>query len=116
MRRHSSWTTLQPLVDLNHALVMEAVERLGLARLMIDVDGSVVRTGAKVAWAFRGFNPHHRKDFSYYLFRDVLSWLRRQHRCSWGLGKGRRWSLARGGRGRASRPSVPCLPGVSTAI
>jgi len=27
-------TTLQPLVDLNHALVMEAVERLGLARLM----------------------------------------------------------------------------------
>ena len=27
-------TTLQPLVDLNHTLVMEAVERLGLARLM----------------------------------------------------------------------------------
>ena len=74
-------TTLQPLVDLNHALVMEAVERLGLARLTIDVDGSLVRTGAKVAWAFRGFNPHHRKDFSYYPLRgDVLSWLRRQHR------------------------------------
>jgi len=69
-------TTLQPLVDLNHALVMEAVERLGLARLMIDVDGSVVRTGAKVAWAFRGFNPHQRKDLSYYPLRDVLSWLR----------------------------------------
>jgi len=44
---------------------MEAVERLGLARLTIDVDGSVVRTGVEVAWAFRG---------------DVLSWLRRQHR------------------------------------
>jgi hypothetical protein len=99
-------TTLQPpLVDLNHALVMEAVERLGLARLTIDVDGSVV--GAKVAWAFWGFNPHHRKDLSYYPLRDVLSWLRRQHRrgerrqhrCSRGLGRGRRWSLARGGRG-----------------
>jgi len=36
---------------------MEAVERLGLARLTIDVDGSVVRTGAKVAWAFRGSIP-----------------------------------------------------------
>jgi hypothetical protein len=26
----------------------------------------VVRTGATVGWAFRGFNPHHRKDPSYY--------------------------------------------------
>lgn len=37
-----------------------------LPRLTIDVDGTVVRTGATVAWAFRGFNPHHRKDPSYY--------------------------------------------------
>jgi len=58
--------TLRPLIDLNHALVMDTVERLQLPRLTIDVDGSVVRTGAKVAWAFRGFNPHHRKDPSYY--------------------------------------------------
>ena len=29
-------------------------------------DGTVVCTGATVAWAFRGFNPHHRKDRSYY--------------------------------------------------
>ena len=41
-------------------------ERLRLPRLTIDVDGSVVRTGATVAWAFRGFNPHHRKDLSSY--------------------------------------------------
>ena len=33
------------------------LQRAELARLTIDVDGSVVRTGAKVAWAFRGFNP-----------------------------------------------------------
>jgi hypothetical protein len=39
---------------------------LKLPRLTIDVDGTVVRTGATVAWAFRGFNPHHRKDPSYY--------------------------------------------------
>jgi len=39
---------------------------LQLPRLTIDVDGPVIRTGATVAWAFRGFNPHHRKDPSYY--------------------------------------------------
>jgi Transposase DDE domain group 1 len=58
--------TVRPLVQLNHTLVMEAVERLRLPRLTIDIDGTVVRTGATVAWAFRGFNPHHRKDLSYY--------------------------------------------------
>ncbi|MGH8633145.1 MAG: transposase, partial [Burkholderiales bacterium] len=47
-------------------LVVEAVQRLALPRLTIDVDGTVVRTGATVGWAFRGFNPHHRKDPSYY--------------------------------------------------
>src|SRR5207245_489136 len=39
---------------------------LDVPRLPLDVDGTVVRTGATVAWAFRGFNPHHRKDLSYY--------------------------------------------------
>jgi hypothetical protein len=37
-----------------------------LPRLTVDVDGTVVCTGAKVQWAFRGFNPHHRKHLSYY--------------------------------------------------
>ena len=50
----------------------EALTRLELPRLTIDVDGSVIRTGATVGWAFRGFNPHHRKDPSYYpLFAHV---------------------------------------------
>jgi Transposase DDE domain group 1 len=57
---------LQPLVQLNQDLVTDAIARLKLPRLTIDVDGTVVRTGATVAWAFRGFNPHHRKDPSYY--------------------------------------------------
>ena len=52
--------------ELNHDLVIDAVKRLALSRLTIDVDGTVVRTGATVGWAFRGFNPHHRKDPSYY--------------------------------------------------
>jgi len=54
------------LVQLNHDLVTDAIARLQLPRLTLDVDGTVVRTGATVGWAFRGFNPHHRKDPSYY--------------------------------------------------
>src|SRR6266403_674808 len=64
--RQFSQATLAPLVQLNHTLVIEAVQRLALPRLTIDIDGTVVRTGATVGWAFRGFNPHHRKDPSYY--------------------------------------------------
>ena len=64
--RQFTQTSLLPLVRLNHDLVIETVRRLALPRLTIDVDGTVVRTGATIGWAFRGFNPHHRKDPSYY--------------------------------------------------
>src|SRR6266481_8486342 len=64
--RQFTTATLAPLVQLNHDLVTEAITRLQLPRLTIDVDGTVVTTGATVAWAFRGFNPHHRKNPSYY--------------------------------------------------
>jgi len=55
-----------PVEQLNAELVAVAIERLGLTRLTIDVDGSVVSTGLSVAWAQRGFNPHRRKVPSYY--------------------------------------------------
>ncbi len=58
--------SLQALVEINGQIVCEAIERESLARLTIDVDGTVITTGATVSWAFRGFNPHHRKDPSYY--------------------------------------------------
>jgi hypothetical protein len=58
--------TLAPLVALNHELVVETLAACRLPRLTIDVDGTVVCTGAQVQWAFRGFNPHHRKHLSYY--------------------------------------------------
>lgn len=58
--------SLQALVEINSEMVGEAIERERLGRLTVDVDGSVITTGATVAWAFRGFNPHHRKDPSYY--------------------------------------------------
>jgi hypothetical protein len=54
--RQFTQATLAPLVQLNHDLVIEAVRRLALPRLTIEVDGTVVRTGATVGWAFRGFN------------------------------------------------------------
>src|SRR5881397_3936488 len=57
---------LRPLVRLNQELVLDTLARLDVPRLTLDVDGTIVRTGAPVAWAFRGFNPHHRKDRSYY--------------------------------------------------
>ncbi len=58
--------SLQALVEINSQIVCEAVERERLGRLTLDIDGSVMTTGASVGWAFRGFNPHHRKDPSYY--------------------------------------------------
>ncbi len=58
--------SLHALITLNSELLYEQIERLGLPRLTIDLDGTVIRTGGQVAWAFRGFNPHHRKDKSYY--------------------------------------------------
>jgi hypothetical protein len=54
------------LLGVNDELVAQAVRRSGLRRLTFDVDGSVVSTGLQTEWAFRGFNPHHRKVPSYY--------------------------------------------------
>src|SRR5207249_10290177 len=59
--RQFTTATLAPLVQLNHELVTDAIARLQLPRLTIAVDGTVVRTGAAGAGAFRVFNPHHRQ-------------------------------------------------------
>lgn len=59
-------STLERLADLLRDLVYEQIERCRLSRLTIDLDGTVLRTGAKVDGAERGFNPHHPKDPSYY--------------------------------------------------
>lgn len=45
---------IQALVSVNSELLHEQIERLNLARLTIDVDGTVVQTGNKVGWAMRG--------------------------------------------------------------
>ena len=57
---------LEALGQLIRDLVYEQIEWLRLARLTLDLDGSVLRTGSHVEGAARGFNPHHPKDPSYY--------------------------------------------------
>src|SRR5215471_20810683 len=59
-------TSLGALMRLNRELLYEQIEQLKLPRLTIDLDGTVICTGAQVAWAARGYNPHHRKLSSYY--------------------------------------------------
>jgi hypothetical protein len=57
---------VKALHRVNERLVGEVIDRSGLCRLTLDVDGSVVSTGLKVEGARRGFNPHRRKVPSYY--------------------------------------------------
>ena len=42
---------LKGLSELNGVLVHEQIERLGLNRLMVDMDGTVVQAGNQVGWA-----------------------------------------------------------------
>src|SRR5262249_18919350 len=71
-RTMSNWlkqfthSPLAPLLGLNPHLVLASLASCRLPLLPLDVDGTVVCTGAQVQWAFRGFNPHHRKHRSYY--------------------------------------------------
>ncbi len=54
------------LEELSREIVWDSVSQLRFPRLTVDVDGSVLSTGLKVGRAFRGFNPHRRKNPSYY--------------------------------------------------
>lgn len=60
------FAAIERLATVVRDLVYDAIERCGFARLTIDVDGSVLRTGVQVEGAARGYNPHHPKDKSYY--------------------------------------------------
>jgi hypothetical protein len=50
--------SLREQARVNSELLYEQIQQLDLRRVTIDVDGNVIRTGGKVAWAMRGFNPH----------------------------------------------------------
>jgi hypothetical protein len=71
-RTISRWLTqfthdsLQALVTLNSEIVCEKLKELGYGTITLDFDGTVLSTGDKVSWAFRGYNPHNRHAKSYY--------------------------------------------------
>src|SRR6266702_2496742 len=70
--RQFTQATLAPLVQLNHDLVVDIVKRLALPRLTIDVDGTVVRTGATAGWAFRRRLPVEFRMDAAFFQRAVL--------------------------------------------
>jgi len=58
--------SLQALVALNSEIVFEKLTELELPRITLDFDGTALSCGNRVAWAFRGYNPHKRYSKSYY--------------------------------------------------
>jgi hypothetical protein len=60
---HRKWLELDRL---NELVVKESIVPLDFNRITLDIDGSVLSTGMKVARAARGFNTHNRKNRSYY--------------------------------------------------
>lgn len=57
------------LAEIDRLILVSAadtIEGQAFPRLTIDIDGSVLSTGLTVTGALRGYNPHHRKNPSYY--------------------------------------------------
>lgn len=67
------WRAWPELDRVSHQVVRHATESLGLRRWTIDIDGSVLTTGLRVEHAARGYNPHHRKNPSYYPILATLA-------------------------------------------
>jgi len=57
---------VEALSRFNERIAADGLRHVGVTRLTIDIDGSVISTGLQVEGAQRGFNPHHRKVPSYY--------------------------------------------------
>lgn len=63
-----------PLLDQLSVFVARAsLAHIDAKRWTIDIDGTVLTTGLQVERAERGFNPHHRKNPSYYPILATLS-------------------------------------------
>jgi hypothetical protein len=58
--------SLQALVSLNSEIVTQKLKALGLKRITLDFDGTVLSCGDQVGLAARGYNPHNRHAKSYY--------------------------------------------------
>lgn len=60
---YRTWPELDRLATL---VARAALDDIDARRWTLDIDGSVLTTGLQVERAKRGFNPHHRKNPSYY--------------------------------------------------
>lgn len=58
--------SLQAFVTLNSEIVIEKIKDLGLTRITLDFDGTVLSCGDTVKWAARGYNPQNRHAKSYF--------------------------------------------------
>lgn len=57
---------VEALSEVPEQVAVDVIQALGLRRLTLDIDGSVVSTGLSVDGAQRGYNPHRRKVPSYF--------------------------------------------------
>src|ERR1700719_1652402 len=73
-------TSLRALTRINSELLYEQIAKLGLRRLTIDLDGTVIRAGSKVAWGGRGFYPRHPQGPRYLPLLAHLALLRLKNR------------------------------------
>lgn len=64
---------LVDLAECSRFVVCEGLSHLRLSRITLDIDGSVITTGQKVEGAARGYNPHNRKNPSYYPITIMIS-------------------------------------------
>jgi hypothetical protein len=64
--RRMSFRTWPELDRLSALVARAALSQVDAKRWTIDIDGSVLSTGLTVERAKRGYNPHHRKNPSYY--------------------------------------------------
>jgi hypothetical protein len=68
-----SFRTFPQLDRLSWIVARAALAEVDAKRWTIDIDGSVLTTGLQVERAERGFNPHHRKNPSYYPILAMLA-------------------------------------------
>lgn len=73
--KRMTWRTRPELNRLAVLVARAALESIDAKRWTLDIDGSVLTTGLQVERAKRGFNPHHRKNPSYY--QSCARWRRR---------------------------------------
>jgi hypothetical protein len=58
--------SIKALIELNGELVVEQLQRLGMAEVTADIDGSVLSTRGRPGWAFKGYNPIKKGARSYF--------------------------------------------------